>query len=73
MNLHLLIDYYKFTGPNSDRQVELDTCFIDNINNKNFYKVHVFSNEELPSTTKKIIHNKLILFFFRCLKAFFSN
>jgi hypothetical protein len=58
MNLHLLIDYYKFTGPNPNRQVELDTCFIDNINNKNFYKVHVFSDDILPSITKRVIHNK---------------
>lgn len=58
MNLHLLIDYYKFSGLNPDRQVELDTCFTDNVNNKNFYKVHVFSDIELPSTTERVIHNK---------------
>ena len=54
--LHLLIDYYE--AHNSNRQQELDTCFYDNINNPNFYKVHIFGNNKLPFTSEKIIHNK---------------
>ena len=57
-NIHLLIDYYKFSSPNPNRQQELDTCFYDNINNENFYKIHVFSDDELPFTNNKITHNK---------------
>jgi hypothetical protein len=54
-HIHLLIDYYKFKEPNPERQSELDTCLIDNITNDNFYKVHVFSNDELPKITDKVI------------------
>jgi hypothetical protein len=58
MKIHLLVDYYKFSLPNPNRQQELDTCFYDNINNENFYKIHVFSDDELPFINNKIIHNK---------------
>jgi len=57
--IHLLIDYYKFSLHNPDRQQELDTCFYDNINNSNFFKVHIFSDDELPYTSERVIHNKL--------------
>ena len=57
-NIHLLADYYKFTGSNPNRQIELDTCFTKNINNENFYKTHIFSDIELPSITERVIHNK---------------
>jgi hypothetical protein len=56
--LHLLIDYYKFNTPNPDKQHELDACFYDNINNSNFYRVHVFSDDETPFTSERLIHNK---------------
>lgn len=56
MYIHLLIDYYKFNG-NKDRQIELDTCFYDNINNESFHKVHVFSSDELPYNSSRVIHN----------------
>jgi lipopolysaccharide biosynthesis glycosyltransferase len=44
--LHLLIDYYK--NPRPERAEELDFCFLENINSKEFDYIHVFQESPLP-------------------------
>jgi hypothetical protein len=44
--IHLLIDYYK--NPRPERAEELDFCFLENINSKEFDYIHIFAQSELP-------------------------
>lgn len=55
MATHLLIDYY--ISFNKDRKAELDTCYLDNIKNPSFDKIHVFTNDEVPQLNDKVIIN----------------
>lgn len=57
MNIHLLIDYY--IPSMKERQKELDFCYIDNINNPNFDKVHIFHEDVPPQINDRVILNKL--------------
>ena len=57
MNLHLLIDYY--TPPSEPRKKELDECYLDNIKNSNFTKVHVFTNDPVPEKNDRVVINAL--------------
>jgi len=57
MKLHLLIDYYK--NPYHERAEELDFCFLENTNSKEFDYTHVFKSSPLPegySSDKTIIN-----------------
>jgi hypothetical protein len=56
MKIHLLVDYYK--NPRPERAAELDFCFLENINSKEFDQVHVFYSSPLPT---KDIPSKVIL------------
>jgi hypothetical protein len=47
MKIHLLIDYYR--NPYPKRAEELDFCFNENINSKEFDHIHVFAQSELPT------------------------
>ena len=53
MNIHLLIDYY--IPSMEERQKELDYCYIDNINNPNFNKVHIFYQDTPPKVNDRVI------------------
>ena len=46
MKLHLLIDYYK--NPYPERAAELDFCFLENTNSKEFDYIHIFKSSPLP-------------------------
>ncbi len=48
MKIHLLVDYYK--NPRSERAEELNFCFLENINSKEFDYIHIFAQSELPIT-----------------------
>jgi hypothetical protein len=57
MKLHLLVDYYK--NPYPERASELDFCFLENTNSKEFDHIHVFKSSPLPegySLEKTIIN-----------------
>lgn len=59
MKLHLLIDYYK--NPHPERAEELDFCFNENINSKEFDHIHIFAQSELPTDQipSNVIINKI--------------
>ena len=46
MKIHLLVDYYK--NPRPERAAELDFCFLENINSKEFDQIHIFKTSPLP-------------------------
>jgi len=46
MKIHLLVDYYK--NPRPERAEELDFCFNENINSKEFDYIHIFQESPLP-------------------------
>ncbi len=52
MDIHLLIDYY--IPSMKERQKELDFCYIDNINNPNFDKTHIFHQDTPPQINDKV-------------------
>jgi hypothetical protein len=45
--IHLLIDYYK--NPHPERAAEIDFCFNENINSKEFDQIYIFAQSELPT------------------------
>jgi len=57
--IHLLIDYYK--NPRPERSAEIDFCFNENINTKEFDFIHIFKSSDLPDTEipKNVIINEV--------------
>jgi len=53
MNIHLLTDYY--IPSMEERQKELDFCYIDNLNNPSFDKIHIFYQDTPPKVNDRVI------------------